>query len=111
MSVTTGAAGGCAVVTVVGELDLHTAPRLREALLPLAEEAGASVVVDLTEVPFLDSSGLTVFVVALKRLREQGGSLRLVAPSPRVVKVFAITGLDAAIPIHADLAAALADSG
>lgn len=101
-------AEGAAVVTVAGELDLHTAPRLREALLPLTETPGAIVVVDLSEVPFLDSSGLSVFVVALKRLREQGGSLRLVAPSARVVKVFTITGLDAAIPIHPDLSGALA---
>ena len=91
------------VVSAVGELDIHTAPMLDEALAGPSRRAGARVVVDLSEVPFMDSTGVSVLVVALKRLRESEGSLDLVVTSPRVLKVLALTGLDIVIPVHATL--------
>ena len=98
--------GDAAVVTVAGEVDAHTAGAVRTAV-EAAIGPQARVVVDLTDVSFLDSTGLGVFVTALKHLHEQQGSLDLVITSPRVLKVFELTGLDVVIPIHAALEDAL----
>lgn len=105
-SVITQNVDGIAVVIVSGEVDAHTADRLR-AEIDAAVEPGVRLVVDLSAVTFLDSTGLGVFVTTLKHLREQDGSLDLVVTSPRVMKVFELTGLDVLIPIHEDRAAAL----
>ena len=96
------------MVTVTGELDAHTAPQVRE-MVEAAITPGAKVAVDLTGVTFLDSTGLGVFVTALKHLREVDGTLDLVITSPRVLKVFELTGLDVVIPIHEDTASALGE--
>ena len=61
------------------------------------------LVVDLSAVGFLDSTGLGVLVKALKRTREHDGTLDLVATDERILKVFRITGLDAVMPLHASL--------
>lgn len=96
------------VVTVVGDLDVHTAPRLQEHLGPLTATAAVSLVIDLSAVGFVDSTGLGVMVGALKHVREVGGRLAVVVSAPRVLKVFTLTGLDAVIPIWPTLEAALA---
>ena len=98
--------GAATVITVSGELDIHTAPDLTEVLSP-ASAAGQPVIVDLTDVTFMDSSGLSVFVTALKRAREAGTTLVLVVSEPRVMRVFSITGIDTLIDIHATLDSAL----
>ncbi|HSU73527.1 MAG TPA: STAS domain-containing protein, partial [Terrabacter sp.] len=67
-----------------------------------------NLVVDLTDVTFLDSTGLGVLVGRLKLTRTRGGLMRLVGRDDRVLKVFAITGLDKVFEIHPDLEAALA---
>jgi anti-sigma B factor antagonist len=97
-----------AVVTVTGELDAHSAPALQGQLDPLTTVRGASLVVDLTEVAFIDSTGLGVLVTTLKHVREVDGRLDVVVSRARVLKVFTLTGLDAVIPIHATLDEALA---
>lgn len=96
------------VVTATGELDVHSAPALSAEVDPLSSRAGAAIVVDLTGVGFVDSTGLGVLVTTLKHVREAGGRLDVVAATPRVLKVFALTGLDVVIPLHATLAEALA---
>jgi len=100
------AVGAATVIAVSGELDIHTAPDLTEVLRP-AIAAGQPVIVDLTDVTFMDSSGLSVFVTALKRAREAGTTLVLVVSEPRVMRVFSITGIDTLIDIHATLDSAL----
>ncbi len=80
---------GRTVLTIAGELDMATSPQLRDYLRSLS----GIVVVDLSEVTFLDSSGLSAFVVAWKRLREESGDLRLRAPQTSVRQVIEITGL------------------
>lgn len=106
---TSQAAGDRTVVTVLGELDAHVAPDLQTRLDPLLTVPAAAIVVDLSAVPFIDSTGLGVLVTTLKRVREVDGSLDVVVTAPRVLKVFALTGLDVVIPLHATLAEALAD--
>ena len=91
--------GDRTILTVEGELDLYTAPVLREQVLTTSDEAGSRLIVDLTGVPFMDSSGLGVIVACLKRLRESGGDLALVtAPGSPPSKLLSLTGLDRAIP-------------
>src|SRR5262245_44347425 len=68
------AVGDRTILSVEGELDLYTAPTLRERVLMTAGDGGR-LIVDLTGVPFMDSSGLGVIVSCLKRLRESGGDL------------------------------------
>jgi anti-sigma B factor antagonist len=85
--------GGTAVVTVTGELDLGTAPRLREELIGLVSRGTRAVTVDMSRLDFIDSTGLAVLISGLKRLRELGGDLILQSLHPRTVKVFEITGL------------------
>lgn len=99
---------GWAVVAVTGEVDMATAPRLREHLVSLMGEGRHRIVVDLDAVDFLDSTGLGVLVGALRRVRTHEGELALVCSQPRILKGFEITGLDKAFPIHDSVAAAVA---
>ncbi len=93
------------VVTVGGELDVHTAPSLQAALAAL--DSSGRIVVDLTGVGFLDSTGLSVFVNALADARERQATLAGVANAPRVVKAFPLAGLDSALSLHSTLVEAL----
>ncbi len=84
---------GWAVLAVGGEVDVATAPRLREKLIELVNSGQHRIVVDLGAVEFLDSTGLGVLVGALKRVRTHDGDLALVCTEARILKVFEITGL------------------
>ena len=84
---------GDTVVRAAGELDVNTAPELREQLARLIAEDARQIVIDLTEVSFVDSTALSVLVSALKRLRQFDGDLELASPNPSVRRVFEITGL------------------
>src|SRR3984957_19923365 len=90
---TAGPAAACAVLRVTGEVDVYTAPMLRERIRDLAAKGAVHVIADLGPVDFLDSTGLGVLVGGLKRLREDGGSLALVIATPRILRIFQITGL------------------
>lgn len=94
LNVSTTSQGGHAVVTATGELDLYTAPRLQTALAELLRERADRVVVDLSGVEFCDSTGMNVLLAAMKRLKEQGGTLELAAPRPAVKRILQVTGLD-----------------
>ena len=99
LSIEARAMGDRTVLTVRGELDLYTAPALRDRVLAAAAEGQHRLVIDLSGVPFMDSSGLGVIVACLKRLRESGGDLALVtAPGSPPSKLLSLTGLDRAIP-------------
>ena len=91
------------LITVSGEVDLATSPELDVAIIAAIDSGTTSVVIDLTDVSFMDSSGLGVIVRALKRCREAENDLDLVITNERVLKVFGITGLDQVIPIHASI--------
>ncbi len=91
------------LITVSGEVDLATSPELDIAIIAAIDSGTPSVVIDLTDVSFMDSSGLGVIVRALKRCREAENDLDLVITNERVLKVFGITGLDQVIPIHSSI--------
>ena len=105
--------GESAVLTLSGELDLATAPAVRECLNELVGGGARQVVVDLRQVDFLDSIGLGVLVGAYRRLRERepAGSLRLVCTSERVIRVFELTGLLLLFPMYASVEQARAAGG
>jgi anti-sigma B factor antagonist len=94
---TIGPAGDCAVLRLTGEVDLYTAPMLRERIRELAAGGAVHLIADLSQVDFLDSTGLGVLVGSLRRLREDGGSLALVITTPRILRIFQITGLTKAL--------------
>lgn len=108
VSVHTYPSGERTVVEVGGEIDVYTAPVLRERLAALHEAGARHLIVDLRAVRFMDSTGLGVLVGALKRVRLSSGSLLLVIDSERVLKVFKITALTQLFDIHSSLVSALA---
>ncbi|MBU8908759.1 STAS domain-containing protein [Desertibacillus haloalkaliphilus] len=84
---------------LAGEVDAYTAPELRKQLLPLTEEEGQVVVVDLSELTYIDSTGLGIFIGALKSSHQHQSKLKLVGVRSRVKRLFTITGLDEVIDI------------
>ena len=99
-------AGALPVIAVSGEIDVATAPQLRECLHRVIAEGGSTIVLDLLAVTFLDSTALGVLVGALKRCRELGGELHVVVADPRIMKIFEITGLTNVFTITDSLQAA-----
>jgi anti-sigma B factor antagonist len=99
----TSSSGSWLVVTARGELDLASAPALRDALDRGFEADVPRIAVDLTAVSFMDSSTLGVLLAYLKRTRERDGELRLVGVTGSPAKVIALTGLDSAFTIEDSL--------
>ena len=98
-SVSVTAVDGIAMVHVTGDLDCHTAPELRSALLALVETGTREVILDVGRTQFMDSTGLSVLVGGLKRFRENGGNMVLKAPTTSALKLFEIPGLHAVFDI------------
>src|SRR5690348_5300066 len=88
------------VVEVGGEIDVYTAPKLRECISGLVDDGQRQIIVDLEKVEFMDSTGLGVLVGAPKRVRSVEGNLDLVCTQERLLKIFRITGLSKVFPIH-----------
>ncbi|MDP9433644.1 MAG: STAS domain-containing protein [Actinomycetota bacterium] len=108
LSLSTRAEGDRTIVVVGGEIDVYTAPKLREQLIELVSAGQYNLIVDMEAVDFLDSTGLGVLVGGLKRVRAHEGSLRLVCSQERILKIFRITGLTKVFPIHSSVEEALA---
>ena len=107
LTLSTRSENGRTIVEVAGEIDVYTAPKLREQLAELVDSGRYDIVVDMTGVEFLDSTGLGVLVGGLKRVRSHDGSLALVCNQERILKIFRITGLTKVFPIHDTLDEAL----
>jgi anti-sigma B factor antagonist len=80
-------------IRLLGELDMSTAPKFRDELLRVVTDGTTLVTVDLSELAFVDSTGLSVLITGLKRLRQQGGEMALRSPTPGTRRVLEITGL------------------
>jgi anti-sigma B factor antagonist len=104
---TVGPIRGCAVLQVTGEVDVYTAPMLREQIRELAAMGVVHLIADLGRVDFLDSTGLGALVGGLRRLRQAGGSLALVISTPRILRIFQITGLTKALAAQPSVASAI----
>lgn len=98
---------GTYVVTVNGELDLYSAPRLESELAKLQQKSVRSVVVDLTECEFIDSTALVLLVKANKRLGAAQAGFSIVTPDRNIRRIFEITGLDRVLTIHQTRAVAM----
>jgi anti-sigma B factor antagonist len=104
--VTTSVVGNRAVAAVSGEIDVYTAPALREKLIDLVDSGVTEVIVDMAQVGFCDSTGLGALVAAQNYARDRDAALSLAAAQERVLKVLRITGLDQVFRMHASVAAA-----
>ena len=109
VTVTSRTSGERTVVDVTGEIDVYTAPALREELGALIDSEHTDLIVDLTKVGFMDSTGLGVLVGALKKVRTIGGDLRLVINEEKILKVFRITALTQVFTIYPTIDEALAE--
>jgi anti-sigma B factor antagonist len=99
---------GVTVIAARGELDLGSSPRLRDLAVKGLMGGNRALVIDLSDVAFIDSTGLGTLVAVLKRARSLGGDVGLVIVLDRVRKLFELTGLTAAFAIHGDLDATVA---
>jgi len=96
-------AGDCAVLRMAGEIDIYSAPDLRQQVIDLVDNGTRHIVADLRGVDFLDSTGLGALVGSLKRLRLRQGSFGLVTSGGRILQLLVITGLTRAFAIHASV--------
>ncbi len=99
---------GFSVIVVSGEIDVYTAPKLREKLISLADAGSYQLIVDMEGVEFLDSTGLGVLVGGLKRVRAQDGWIDLVCTQSRILRIFKITGLNKVFSIYDSVPGAIA---
>ncbi len=99
---------GYTVIAVGGEIDVYSAPRLRERLVGLVEEGFYQLIVDMQAVEFLDSTGLGVLVGGLKRVRAHDGWIDLVCTQSRMLRIFRITGLNRVFSIYDSVPEAIA---
>jgi anti-sigma B factor antagonist len=95
------------IVAVIGDADLYAASSVERELVRLVDEGKRSIVVDLTDATFIDSTMLRVLLNVSKRLRPGGGELLLVCKEPNIRKIFEITLLDRVFTIFDDREAAL----
>lgn len=102
--------GSWAIVDAEGEVDVYTAPKLRERIIELIDQGHYQVVVNLEAVTFMDSTGLGVLVGGLKRVKEHDGTLALVTTSRPVLRVLTLTGLNKVFPVYESVAQATAST-
>jgi anti-sigma B factor antagonist len=95
------------VLLASGEVDIASVPALKTLLDDLLEAGRAEVVVDLSRVRFIDSTGLGVLARCNDRLSAEGGELRIVSSSPRLARVLKLIGLDSILTLHNSLGEAL----
>lgn len=109
LSLDTRHENGHTIIEVTGEIDVYTAPKLRDRIAELVADGNYHLIVDLEAVDFLDSTGLGVLVGGLKKLRSHDGSMQLICTQDRLLKIFRITQLAKVFAIYDSQAAALAE--
>ncbi|MBB6454193.1 anti-sigma B factor antagonist [Salirhabdus euzebyi] len=90
-------------VKLSGEIDVYTAPKLKDTLLPLTQERGSTVHVYLDKIHYMDSTGLGVFISALKSTKEYDSKILLINLQERVFRLFDITGLKEVFQIESSI--------
>ncbi|WP_420618049.1 STAS domain-containing protein [Candidatus Poriferisocius sp.] len=108
--VTVASHGRWEVLTVTGEIDMATAPRFRQRLLAVIGTGAQNVVIDLSGVDFIDSTGLGVLMGGAKRVRSAGGDIRLVMAGSRLADLIELTRLDRVLDVFDSVSAAIEDS-
>ena len=97
------------LVTLSGEVDIYTAPRLKERMLELFDGGVRDMVIDLSGVTFIDSTALGVLIGGVRRVNDGGGVMALVVATRPVERILTVTGLDQVFTIHQTRDEALAD--
>jgi serine/threonine-protein kinase RsbW len=97
-----------AVITPSGRLDSNSSPRLEKSLSTQLQQGTTWLLVDMTDVEYIASSGLKVLVAAWRRARDAGGDVVLAGMQPRIIEIFEMVGFDMLFQIYPDLHAALA---
>ena len=95
------------IIALEGEIDLHESPNVRESLRPLIENKIPRIYIDMTEVRYIDSSGLAVLIDAMQRIANYGGKFGLINIRPAVRTVLEIARLDQVFRVYPDRASAL----
>ena len=108
LSLDTRHENGHTIIEVGGEIDVYTAPKLRDRISELVADGNYKLVIDMENVDFLDSTGLGVLVGGLKKLRAHDGSMQLICTQERLLKIFRITQLAKVFAIYETQADALA---
>lgn len=108
LTVTRRQQDGRTILHLVGEIDVATAPKLRDELSRAISDDAHDLIIDLSDVPFLDSTGLGVLVGRLKAVRLLDGDLVLAGAQERTMRNFKITGLDKVFRLYDSVDAALA---
>lgn len=93
LKIETRMVGGKAVLDLAGEVDSYNSPKLREKMVALIDAGSPELVINMTEVDYIDSTGLGTLVGGLKRASEKDGTIRIICPNEQIYKVFHITGL------------------
>jgi len=106
LTLATNEVEGATIIAVGGEIDVYTAPKLRDKITELVADGVYDIIVDMEAVEFLDSTGLGVLVGGLKKVRAHDGSLQLICTQDRLLKIFRITGLAKVFPIYESVEAA-----
>lgn len=88
---------------LAGEIDAYTAPDVRDSLFPYAEKSGLTIIVNLSNVSYMDSTGLGVFVGLFKMLKANNGKLELIGMSKQLQRLFTITGLADVMDINTEV--------
>lgn len=101
MKISVEQAEGYGVLRPEGRLNMVAAPRLRATIDRMLKDGSTRLVLDLTDVGFMDSSGLGAIITGLKRARQVGGDLRLAAAGEQVQTVMRLTNLDRVLRPHA----------
>lgn len=107
IKVTTREAGDRTIIDVEGEVDVFTAPKLRETIIAAINDGKDRLIVNLSDVDFMDSTGLGVLVGGLKRVKERNGELAIAGAQGTVLRVLNVTGLNAVFPLHDSVDAAV----
>ena len=106
LKVSTRSQGSRTIMSLGGEIDLYTAPRLHGELVTLLSgDSPVQVIVDMSGVEFCDSTGMNVLLAAHRKAREQGGDLELASPRPAIKKILQVTGLESVFTVLDDPAA------
>jgi anti-sigma B factor antagonist len=101
--------GGMNVFELTGSLDIATSPTVRAALVEASERGDHKLIVDLTKVDFLDSTGLGALIGAQRRAKEFDGDVRLVAKEGQILRLLRITGLMKIFSVYSTLDDAVND--
>ena len=102
---------GVTQCVIVGEVDMATTPQLRDELIGLIDAGDQRLVLDVSGVPFLDSTGLGVLMEVHRRLRDNSGAVALVGARPALVRLLTITNLSRALPVYRTIEDAAAAVG